>query len=502
MFPYARFSRFVLLRPCQALQQWQTCGIASNSKREGDISDSFTSLSLPGKSTPLPDRFRQRKLDLVGGREDAIIASWERLLPVLRRENDIVAERGSSIVPEIRFRNLHDDLEAKKTEIRQRGAAIIRGVIPQDEARAYKFQIEEYVRQNPQTRGFPPENPQVIELYWSLSQLRARTHPSMLKAQRTLMTSLWHSSNPDTPISLQTPLSYADRLRIRQPGDAQFSLGPHADGGSVERWEAEGYGRGGVYDAVFRGEWEAYDPWEAAGRVDAVTDLYGGLGSCSMFRMFQGWLSMSTTGPGEGTLLVNPLVKESTVYSLLRPFFRPVRSAAELGDAERFLDVDNWEFTAGDKMTSELQGATPGHGQEFPEGLHPHLELDKTMVHLPKVDPGDYVVWHCDAIHAVDRRHGGTSDASVLYIPVCPTTEASARYVARQRDAFLAGTPPSDFPGGTGEAGHLERPTVEHLAQSAPEGVQSLGLAKVSTYRGDSVGGKEAVRRANHVLGF
>lgn len=210
------------------------------------------------------------------------------------------------------------------------------------------------------------------------------------------MTSLWHSSNPDTPISLQRPLSYADRLRIRQPGDAKFSLGPHADGGSVERWEADGYGRGGVYDAVFRGEWEAYDPWEAAGRVDAVTDLYGGLGSCSMFRMFQGWLSMSATGPGEGTLLVNPLVKESTVYSLLRPFFRPVRSAAEVGDAKRFLDVDNWEFTAGDKMTSDLQGATPGHGQEFPEGLHPHLELEKTMVHVPKVAPGDYVIWHCD----------------------------------------------------------------------------------------------------------
>jgi hypothetical protein len=413
MFPPTRFPRHVLLRPSQALQKWQTRGIALNSKREGDISDSFTSLSLPGKSAPLPDRFRQRKLELVRGREDAIIASWERLLPVLRRENAIVAQRGSSIVPEVRFQNLHDDLEAKKTEIRQRGAAIIRGVIPQDEARAYKFQIEEYVRQNPQTRGqptpfcssnnttqqspgFPPENPQVIELYWSLSQLRARTHPSMLEAQRTLMTSLWHSSNPDTPISLQTPLSYADRLRIRQPGDAQFSLGPHADGGSVERWEADGYGRGGVYDAIFRGDWEAYDPWEAASRVDAVTDLYGGLGSCSMFRMFQGWLSMSTTGPGEGTLLVNPLLNESTVYSLLRPFFHPVRSAAELGDAERFLDVDNWEFTAGDKMTSELQGATPGHGQEFPEGLHPHLELDKTMVHVPQVQPGDFVLWHCD----------------------------------------------------------------------------------------------------------
>lgn len=240
-----------------------------------------------------------------------------------------------------------------------------------------------------------------------------------MKTQKALMTSLWHSSNHDTPISLQTPLSYADRLRIRQPGDAKFSLGPHADGGSVERWEAEGYGRGGVYDAVFRGEWEAYDPWEAAGRVDAVTDLYGGLGSCSMFRMFQGWLSMSTTGPGEGTLLVSPLVKENTVYSLLRPFFRPVRSAAELGDTERFLDVDNWEFTAGDKMTSDLQGATPGHGQEFPQGMHPHLELEKTMVHVPQVRPGDYVIWHYD----------GKCGPRWLSVPTADRSKPSTRWI-------------------------------------------------------------------------
>jgi hypothetical protein len=208
--------------------------------------------------------------------------------------------------------------------------------------------------------------------------------------------SLWHASDPDSPISLQTPLSYADRLRIRQPGDAQFALGPHQDGGSVERWEKEGYGRGGVYDAIFRGEWERCDPFDASGRVHAVTDLYGGLGSCSMFRMWQGWLSISNVGPGEGTLLVNPLSRESTAYTLLRPFFRPVKSPKEVGQ-EKYLGADNWEFTAGESMTSDLQGATPGHGQEFPEGLHPHLELEKTMVHVPKVKPGDYVVWHCDS---------------------------------------------------------------------------------------------------------
>jgi hypothetical protein len=64
---------------------------------------------------------------------------------------------------------------------------------------------------------------------------------------------------------------------------------------------------------------------------------------------------------------------------------------------QSWLAEDNWEFTAAESMTSDLQGATPGHGQEYPEGMHPHLELDKTMIHVPEVRPGDFVVWHCDS---------------------------------------------------------------------------------------------------------
>ena len=225
-----------------------------------------------------------------------------------------------------------------------------------------------------------------------------------MKVQKALMQSLWHVSSPDALISLSQPLSYADRLRIRQPGDAAFALGPHQDGGSVERWETEGYGKGGVYDPIFAGDWEKYDPWDASGRVKAETNLYNGLGACSMFRMFQGWLSMSNSGPNEGTLLVNPLLQLSTSYSLLRPFFRPLKTidldVAKVGSVEReeFLSASNWVFTAGAEMTSDLQGAIPGHGMEFPAlALHPHLELERTMVHIPRVKPGDFVIWHCDS---------------------------------------------------------------------------------------------------------
>jgi hypothetical protein len=211
---------------------------------------------------------------------------------------------------------------------------------------------------------------------------------------------LWHLSTPDVSISDSHPLTYADRVRIRQPGDASFALGPHVDGGSVERWEPDGYGRGGVYEKIFSGKWEAYDPWDASSRVPVASDLYDGAGSCSMFRMFQGWLSMSHTGPREGTLMVNPLLQMSMAYILLRPFFKPIKSSEEAlcGESStEHLEADNWMFTGGADMTSELHGATPGHGQELTTALHPHLDLERTVVHIPKINPGDYVVWHCDS---------------------------------------------------------------------------------------------------------
>jgi hypothetical protein len=41
-------------------------------------------------------------------------------------------------------------------------------------------------------------------------------------------------------------------------------------------------------------------------------------------RAFQGWMSLSHSRPGTGTLRVLPLLKESTAYWILRPFLPDV----------------------------------------------------------------------------------------------------------------------------------------------------------------------------------
>ena len=339
------------------------------------------------------------------------------------------------------------------------------------------------------------------ELYWSPSQVLARGHPNVLAAQRFLM-GHWHSRNDrGALVSTRHPLAYADRLRIRLPGDEGFALGPHVDGGSCERWEEEGYGRGGVYDAIFQGRWEEYDPWEASCRLPVVSDLYNGAGGCSMFRMFQGWMAMSEMGGGEGHLMVNPLFREATAYYLLRPFFRPKSTVAAVGE-EGFLSEDNWVME--EESSSVLQGAVPASCQELNEALHPHLDLKHTMVHVPQVNPGDYVAWHCDTIHAVDRIHAGSSDSSVLYIPACPLTEANAEYLARQRETFSEGLPAPDFPSGEGESQHIGRLTADFVMRNiGTEAKQAMGLAKFDIERKDQRKNERVtLERCNEILGF
>ena len=129
------------------------------------------------------------------------------------------------------------------------------------------------------------------------------------------------------------------------------------------------------------------------------TDLSDGPGACSMFRMFQGWLSMSWTGPNERTLLVNPMLRLATAYFLLRPFFNPIQPPTmdAFGNySAGYLAPENW--TLEPETTPLLQGATPSQSQELNNVLHPHLNLPKTTVHIPEIEPGDYVVCHCDCM--------------------------------------------------------------------------------------------------------
>jgi hypothetical protein len=74
----------------------------------------------------------------------------------------------------------------------------------------------------------------------------------------------------------------------------------------------------------------------------------------------------------------------------------------------------------------------------------------------------------------VEGHHHGTNPSSVFYIPSVPLTLPNIEYIRDQRQSFLAGIPPPDFPGGKGESEFVGR--AGPAAVLTKEGRQAMGL--------------------------
>ncbi|KFA73101.1 hypothetical protein S40288_02752 [Stachybotrys chartarum IBT 40288] len=455
--------------------------------------------SLASNQLPLPQRFAKIKQDILAGNEAAITASWARLLAELSAEIDTIARTGSDIIPTIDFSDICHPVKVDEftDRLRKRGVAIIRRVVPQDVILELGRETRTYIYGNLKTGSCPSRDTSLHSVYWSPVQVKCRAHGNVLLAQKFLM-SVWHSSDPTVLVSTKYPVAYADRLRLRGAETPDTDLKAHVDGGSVERWEPDGYGCGSTYQSIWDGFWEEYDPWESNTRIKATSDLYYGGGTCGMFRMFSGWLSLSPMAQGDGSLSVCPMVQLSTAYLLLRPFFAPVNPDPS---HPSFLSAENWRLET--PTSSTLHGAVPSLSQELSSSLHPHLRLDKAMVSIPDLQPGDYVVWHCDAVYGMDPRvHcNDSNDPLAMYLPACPLTETNALYLARQRKAFLLGLPGPDFGGGSGESSHLSRPGVQEVNEiGGDEGLRAMGLLPWEYEEAETDTDADVVELANNIL--
>lgn len=391
---------------------------------------------------PLPSRFLQLKREIISMTTgEHLISAWGDLLQEVAKRTDEIIQQGHDSIPQVNFSDL-DALSSEQIDaIKRRGSVVIRGVVDPTEAAQWKSDLVEFINNNPHSPGFPEGDKQFFHLYWTPSQVRARVHPNVLKANAWL-NKLYHfkSGKGADGVDLSVPLVYADRFRIRHPGVQWDAFPPHVDGGTIERWEDRNLRR--CFQDILAGNWRAHDPYELEHRLDARSSLYGRPDQASVFRTFQGWLALSETAPTQGTLKVFPDVVISNAYIMLRPFFRPVVPL----DDPTILDPKNWEL---DTSTPDFPGIIPWNtgfiGPRPTPELHPHLRLDKTMTSVPKVYPGDMVFWHCDVVHSVEQEHTGANDSAVIYIPAMPQTPQNLAYVQRQAEAFLTGVNPPDF---------------------------------------------------------
>ncbi len=133
--------------------RWATT-TSKTTKAAGDISSVFPSLS-GATSPPLPPRFADLKRRLIHGHEDALRDSWQRLLPDLRQETEVIKTLGSRVIPELKFKHMHDVNKRTtfRDELHKRGVAIIRGVVSEKEALDCKELVKRYIQANPSTKG-------------------------------------------------------------------------------------------------------------------------------------------------------------------------------------------------------------------------------------------------------------------------------------------------------------------------------------------------------------
>lgn len=460
---------------------------------------------------PLPSRFARIKRNLIAGHETELEACWGRLIAALRPEVEHIEGLGAHLIPSIEYGDIEDPAQASRFghDLRRYGVGVIRKVMPKADADTAMRETVQYLESKHGIKPLP-QDPTCFDFFWTPAQIRSRAHPSVLRAQRFMM-GLWETS-PEDHLATRLPITYVDRIRIHGSSDHRphgFNFPPidppqsaddwinalqssagiiaQVDNGSLERWEPDGYQRGGTYDHVFHGRWEEYDPWECASRVTATMDLYNGYGACTIFRMFQGVLALSTIEPGMVRLLPSP--KLATAYYLLRPFFNPVKPAPDIRSGpewEAYLAPENWKLER--DPDTIIHGAVPGHAQRITEHWHPHLHLRGSMITLPTLQPGDYIFWHPDLpYHISSNNHGLKTPSSrdeismLVYIPAAPLTQTNALYLARQRKAFQRGHPGPDFDS-SGRQAILEdsdnRPGEKDVAEAGgPAGLQAMGLA-------------------------
>jgi hypothetical protein len=378
----------------------------------------------------------------------------------LKREVDeVCAEVGRrrSAVPEVDYAAIREDRvpEATKALIRRRGAAVVRGVFPRQQAEDWNEAVGAYLTANQYYERskslasldkyfstLKSDRPQIFGIYWSKPQMQARQGEPLART-RTFLNRLWqHESEGKQHFDPDRECTYADRLRRREPGDATLGLSPHMDAGSVERWIDPAYRH--VYRHVFAGNWRAYDPFDGAARAN--TGEIPSAAVCSVFRTYQGWTALTSQGPGDGTLQVIP-ISRAMVYLLLRPLLDDVPE-----------DV--------------LCGAQPRRAFSVSREWHPTVM--PALSPIPLVEPGDTVWWHPDVVHAVEDKHTGKGYSNVIYIGAAPYCAKNATYLQRQKEHFLAGKSSPDFAPEDYEVDFEGRATPDDLTDL---GKKQMGLA-------------------------
>ena len=352
------------------------------------------------------------------------------------------------IIPDINFSDLNNKNNKIKESVMNRGCIIIRDVFEDKKIISLNKELESYIEDNKYYddqkkkagldkyfSDLKSSKPQIYGLYWSKTQIEIR-HAEEMAYVKKWLNNLWNFKNSEYEVfDPNKDLSYADRVRRREPGDNTLGLSPHCDAGSVERWTDTSYQK--IYKDIFSGNFENYNPFDAKYRDKTIE--FESPAVAHVFRTFQGWTALTEQGPNDGTLQLIPIAK-AMAYVLTRALLD---------------DIPEYEL-CGSKL-----GRALSVNKEY------HSLLLRGLISIPKMKPGDTVWWHPDVIHAVEDKHSGKNYSNVVYVGATPYCKKNLDYTVKQSKKFLEGKSPPDFAAEDYEIKYKDRVKLKDLSSLA-----------------------------------
>ena len=353
-----------------------------------------------------------------------------------------------SIIPEISFNQINQRNTKFVESIKKRGCVIVRDVFEDLTIERLNNDLEKYIEENnyyddqkkksgldKYFSDLKSSKPQIMGLYWSKAQMEIRHSENMLKVKKWL-NNLWIYKNDEYEVfDPSKELSYADRVRRREPGDNTLGLSPHCDAGSVERWSDDYYQK--IYKDIFSDNFLRFNPFDAKYR-DKTTE-FESPAVAHVFRTFQGWTALTEQGPNDGTLQLIPIAK-AMAYILTR---------ALLDDVPK------------DELCGSKLGKALSVNKEY------HSLLLEGLISIPNMKPGDTVWWHPDVVHAVEDKHLGKNYSNVVYVGSTPYCKKNLDYMRKQAKKFLNGESPPDFAAEDFETNYKGRIKTKNLTSLA-----------------------------------
>ena len=353
-----------------------------------------------------------------------------------------------SIIPEISFNQINQKNTKFVESIKKRGCVIVRDVFEDLTIERLNNDLEKYIEENnyyddqkkksgldKYFSDLKSSKPQIMGLYWSKAQMEIRHSENMLKVKKWL-NNLWLYKNDEYEVfDPSKELSYADRVRRREPGDNTLGLSPHCDAGSVERWSDDYYQK--IYKDIFSDNFLKFNPFDAKYRDK--TSEFESPAVAHVFRTFQGWTALTEQGPNDGTLQLIPIAK-AMAYILTR---------ALLDDVPK------------DELCGSKLGKALSVNKEY------HSLLLKGLISIPNMKPGDTVWWHPDVVHAVEDKHLGKNYSNVVYVGSTPYCKKNLDYARKQAKKFLKGESPPDFAAEDFETNYKGRIKTKNLTSLA-----------------------------------